>query len=477
MVCHPRARVSGRNAPPRPGPAGAHSPGCARLSGAGRRRATRRHTKGSVSPMYAASSSVSAPPRPLPPAPGAAAAPYLDPAPPRRLRVLGARPDAARAGARHPTAQRETRLVRPPGRAAAHGDRVGAPDLSGVHIRCRCCAAAAVPYSLVGTTGRTTAVAKCLLDHSPAWAERFRHEIAAYRAFVRHRPPVRVPRLIAADPDNCTLVIERMPGRVAALQRHPVEAPPRADITGGARRDLPAQRLAAAGRRCSTRPLDYAARISRYHELGLLTDRDLGDLQKLLHGIAHAAGRQGMGQFCHGDALLSNILLSPAGPVLVDWEHAGWYLPGYDLATLWSVLGDAPVARRQISQLAQAGGPGRAGRVPGESDARADPGDPYVRDGRAAHDARARTPGGTGHRRQPGCCAVRRGAAAAAAAAARRLRSWPGGPCARRSALADRDGRPRRVPGRAPRRSPAVRRRCRYASGTDRSAPATGARH
>ena len=64
-----------------------------------------------------------------------------------------------------------------------------------------------------------------------------------------------------------------------------------------------------------------------------------------------------MGQFCHGDALLSNILLSPAGPVLVDWEHAGWYLPGYDLATLWSVLGDAPVARRQISQLAQAAGP------------------------------------------------------------------------------------------------------------------------
>ncbi len=104
-------------------------------------------------------------------------------------------------------------------------------------------------------------------------------------------------------------------------------------------------------------PLDYASRIARYHELGLFTDRDLGDLQKLLHGLAHAGGRQGMGQFCHGDALLSNILLSPTGPVLVDWEHAGWYLPGYDLATLWAVLGDAPVARRQISQLAQARGP------------------------------------------------------------------------------------------------------------------------
>ncbi|MFD7619266.1 aminoglycoside phosphotransferase family protein, partial [Streptomyces sp. NPDC059802] len=209
---------------------------------------------------------------------------------------------------------------------------------------------------LVGSTGRATAVAKCLLDHSPAWSERFRHEIAAYRAFVRHRPPVRVPRLIAADPENCTLVIERMPGRVAALTRHPSEAPPRADIRAalGAISRVNAWRPAPG---LFDAPLDYASRIARYHELGLFTDRDLGDLQKLLHGLAHAGGRQGMGQFCHGDALLSNILLSPTGPVLVDWEHAGWYLPGYDLATLWTVLGDAPAARRQISQLAQATGP------------------------------------------------------------------------------------------------------------------------
>ncbi|NEA51884.1 aminoglycoside phosphotransferase family protein, partial [Streptomyces sp. SID10815] len=209
---------------------------------------------------------------------------------------------------------------------------------------------------LVGTTGRSTAVAKCLVDHSPNWAERYRHEIAAYRSFVRHRPPVRVPRLIAADPDNCTLVVERAPGRVAALQRHPVEAPPRADIRAalGAICRLNAWRPPAG---TFDAPLDYADRIARDHESGLLTDRDLGDLQKLLHGIAQASGRQGMGQFCHGDALLSNILLSPAGPVLVDWEHAGWYLPGYDLATLWSVLGAAPGARRQISQFAQAGGP------------------------------------------------------------------------------------------------------------------------
>ncbi|MYZ37252.1 MULTISPECIES: aminoglycoside phosphotransferase family protein, partial [unclassified Streptomyces] len=294
--------------------------------------------------MYTASSSVSAPPRSQRTVvPGSG--PYLDPTHVGRTRI--------RTGAVTQPLSGRLDLSGPQGAqlrmAIASVHRI-CPEFKPVQVLRR----SGRSVLLVGTTGRTTAVAKCLLDHSPVWTERFRHEIAAYRSFVRHRPPVRVPRLVAADPDNCALVIERMPGRAAALARHPVEAPPRADVRAalGAIARLNTWRPPAG---LFDAPLDYASRIARYHELGLFTDRDLGDLQKLLHGLA--AGRQGMGQFCHGDALLSNILLSPAGPVLVDWEHAGWYLPGYDLATLWAVLGDAPAARRQISQLAQVRGP------------------------------------------------------------------------------------------------------------------------
>ena len=302
--------------------------------------------------MYAASSSVSAPPRPLRSRPGAGG-PYLDPARPatpalaaaraRRLPGVGAQPLSGKIDLSGPQgAQLRTAI------ASVH--RI-CPEFAPVQVLRR----SGRSVLIVGTTGRSTAVAKCLVDHSPIWSERVRHEIASYRSFVRHRPPVRVPRLIAADPDNCTLVIERVPGRVASLQRHPAQTPPRGDIRTA---------LGAICRLNAWRPpagtfearLDYAERIARFHDLGLLTDRDVGDLQKLLHDIAHSAGRGGMGQFCHGDALLSNILLSPGGPVLVDWEHAGWYLPGYDLATLWAVLGDAPEARRQISQLAQSAG-------------------------------------------------------------------------------------------------------------------------
>ncbi|MEV8553185.1 aminoglycoside phosphotransferase family protein [Streptomyces glaucescens] len=303
--------------------------------------------------MYAASSSVSAPPRPLHPRPGGGG-PYLAPARPASP-VLGQGTARRGGGFGSPPLSGRLDLSGPQGArlrtAIASVQRI-CPEFTPVQVLRR----SGRSVLLVGTTGRSTAVAKCLLDLSPAWSERIRHEIAAYRSFVRHRPPVRVPRLIAADPENCTLVVERMPGRAAALQRHPVPAPPRTDIRAalGAICRLNAWRPPAG---TFDAPLDYAARINRYHELGLLTDRDLGDLQKLLHGIAMAAGRQGMGQFCHGDALLSNMLVSPAGPVLLDWEHAGWYLPGYDLATLWAVLGDAPAARRQISQIAQSAGP------------------------------------------------------------------------------------------------------------------------
>ncbi|MFJ9810985.1 aminoglycoside phosphotransferase family protein [Streptomyces sp. NPDC101158] len=298
--------------------------------------------------MYTASSSVTAPPRPLLRTLPAGSGPYLAPVPaqgtvrPRRWAGSSVQP-SGRIDLSGPQGAQLRMAI-----ASVH--RI-CPEFNPVQVLRR----SGRSVLIVGTTGRTTAVAKCLLDHSSAWVERFRHEIGSYRSFVRHRPPVRAPRLIAADPENCTLVIERMPGRAAALTRHPVEAPPRADVRAalGAIARLNAWRPPAG---TFDAPLDYGARIARYHELGLFTDRDRDDLQKLLHGLAQAGGRQGMGQFCHGDALLSNMLLSPAGPVLVDWEHAGWYLPGYDLATLWSVLGDAPLARRQISQLAQQAG-------------------------------------------------------------------------------------------------------------------------
>jgi Phosphotransferase enzyme family len=295
--------------------------------------------------MYAASSSVSAPVRATRLAPGGG--PYLDPLQlqrTRRAQAVGRQPLSGRLDLSGPRgAQLRTAIE------AVH--RI-CPDFNAVQVLRR----STRSVLLAGTTGRTTAVAKCLLEHSPVHTGQFQREIAAYRGFLRHRPPFRVPRLIAADGDAGTLVTERMPGRLAAAHRYPAEPLPHGDLRAV---------LGAVGRINRWRPpagmfrtsIDYAARLARCHELGLLTDRDVSDLHKLLRGLVHPAERRGPVQFCHGDALLDNMLLSPSGAVLVDWDRAGWYLPGHDLATLWVVLGQAPAARRCISQRAQAEGP------------------------------------------------------------------------------------------------------------------------
>jgi Phosphotransferase enzyme family len=307
--------------------------------------------------MYSASSSVSAPPRPARPGRTDRAT--------ATGRALPA-PGGPRAAAAQGPALIRQPPVRPRTAVPAAGVRLDLSGTQGAKLRSaiasvqRICPDFAPAFLLrrnrrgvllAGTSGRVPIVAKCLLEPTPGWVRRQRQEIAAYRAFVRHRPPVRVPRLVAADPENGVLILERMPGRTVALQRHPVDPLPRPDVRAA---------LAAVCRvnlwrpppRVFGAPIDYAGRIARYHESGLLTDRDMGDLQQLLRGLSRTPG-----QFCHGDALLSNVLLCPSGPALLDWECAGWYLPGYDLAVLWTVLGDDPAARRQISQLAQAPGP------------------------------------------------------------------------------------------------------------------------
>jgi hypothetical protein len=250
-----------------------------------------------------------------------------------------------------------------PGRldlTGARGDRLRAA-LTAVHALCpefspvQVLRDAGPTVVLIGMTGRRATVAKCLVEPDEDRAARLRRETAAVRALTRHRPPVRVPRLVADDPAAGVLVTEFVPGRPAA-GRGCLAAPP-----SGA--DLRAT-LGTVCRLGAWRPpaeafadvVDYPARLARYHALGLLTDRDVGDLTTLLHGLA-PRGQQPPRQFCHGAARPANVLLSPTGPVLVDWSAAGWYLPGRDLATLWVALGDAPLTRRRISATAQAAGP------------------------------------------------------------------------------------------------------------------------
>jgi len=207
------------------------------------------------------------------------------------------------------------------------------------------------PTSFVvgGTADLFPVVAKVLVGESPFWRERFAREIEAYRLFGAVAPPFRVPRVFAADGRRWVLVTERVLGRPVASERVPT-------------RDIPTAELAGAFtelRRLNdwNPPVDeswrvnYTARLDRAHRQGLLDDTDRDALQVLL--IRSAGSRQ----FCHGDVALDNVFRVADGFVFLDWGAAGLYLPGFDLALLWVLLGELPGPRLVVEDMVGDGGP------------------------------------------------------------------------------------------------------------------------
>jgi len=200
---------------------------------------------------------------------------------------------------------------------------------------------------IVGDCDDGPVVVKLLTDHRPPWERKSVAEIGVYRAFARTAPPVRVPRLVAADERGHVLIIERVPGRhpVRDRDRHPthaihsddVEAMLRA-VTDLAAWNPPDPTFAPVS--------DVAERIVRYRRAGLVEDDDHQALLRLLTRTEDAR------QIAHGDPLPTNFLLADDGtPTMLDWEFIGRYPPGYDLAVLWVLLWATPGARDRIEGL------------------------------------------------------------------------------------------------------------------------------
>ncbi|MFC0862425.1 phosphotransferase family protein [Sphaerimonospora cavernae] len=209
-----------------------------------------------------------------------------------------------------------------------------------------------------GSTAGRPAVVKVLLGGDPFWRDKFVNEIAVCRAFARQTPPVAVARLVDADEQAGVLIVERLAGRPLAVDRYPAGPLPAGVITAVV------DAVATLADWQPPAPLprwwDYKERLDRYRGYGLLDDDDH-------HALAVLLDMTGLRRcFAHGDVLPGNIrlLAEPASPdrvALLDWEFAGTYLPGLDLALLWVLLGATPPARHVImSRLAAADPPTRA---------------------------------------------------------------------------------------------------------------------
>lgn len=184
----------------------------------------------------------------------------------------------------------------------------------------------------VGELSGEPVAAKYLLDPDPFWASKWQHELGVYQVFMTTPPPLDVPKLLYTD-DARLLVLQWLDGKNLDDDRYPQRTLTSAEADAVLccvetlnQWQPPTGTFAVA--------YDYEDRFRRYHALGWLTDADLAALQHLLR----VAGN--LDQVNHGDPIASNILLrGHHGATLLDWEFAGTFLPGFDLAMLHTQLG------------------------------------------------------------------------------------------------------------------------------------------
>lgn len=210
---------------------------------------------------------------------------------------------------------------------------------------------------LRGVTPAGLVFAKRLIETGTLWRRLFAREIENYKLFQLTPPPVRVPRLVAADARQNLLIIEAVDGLSLATDRYPASEPDRnqllsviatADVLGRWRKPPGSAREQERGD--VTLPGEpnvtewYAGRIRRAAgESDFLPPRDADALLAL----ARLGGE--IAEFAHGDLLLTNVLACPE-IVLIDWEFGGEYIAGWDLAVLWTICQAHSSARSLIEE-------------------------------------------------------------------------------------------------------------------------------
>jgi hypothetical protein len=203
-------------------------------------------------------------------------------------------------------------------------------------------------------------VVKALRRDVAPWRWYFARELAVVGAFARSPPPVAAPRLVAADLAAGVAVLTRLDGealsrgrfvagplpaptlaalldRVVALARWgegltlATAAPPAADAAAVRERLL--EDPTAPGRWC-------ADTLARAAAAGAIPG---GLAARAAEALPAAV------DFAHGDLLPRNVLAREGEVALVDWECAGAFTRGWDLAQLWAAL---PASQRPAAEEA-----------------------------------------------------------------------------------------------------------------------------
>ncbi|GAA3290369.1 phosphotransferase [Dactylosporangium vinaceum] len=167
-------------------------------------------------------------------------------------------------------------------------------------------------------------MAKLLTTDEPLWVACRQRELRVYRTFARFPPPCPVPDLLYAN-EHLT-VLSLLPGERLGPDRHLTSDVP-ASTAAAVLRTLACLRDWSPPEDLDEPIPDYAARI------------DAAGLGTAVHERLAAAGPGRV--VAHGDPIPPNLLVDGEMCHAVDFEFCGRYLPGHDLAVLYTVSATA----------------------------------------------------------------------------------------------------------------------------------------
>ena len=192
-------------------------------------------------------------------------------------------------------------------------------------------------YSIIDWSDDGASVTKTRRP-APDGRRRFRNEFRVNRMLTACPPPVPTPSLLGHDVQSRQLSFVAVAGEPIG-PKYPLHLPAEqvdaiVDLAKRLRPYNPKRRWLR--RLSSSRRLQLACRA------GLLTDTQTGELLVLANRV-HTRLR-----FGHGDLTARNVMSGTGEITLIDWEWAGLYPNGYELAFLWFSLVDAEHARARV---------------------------------------------------------------------------------------------------------------------------------
>jgi aminoglycoside phosphotransferase (APT) family kinase protein len=175
-------------------------------------------------------------------------------------------------------------------------------------------------------------VVKVLTTADPYWRELWVREGRVFANFAKIRAPFSCPAVLY-DEDGVR-ILTFVAGEALHGARIPAQPLDEASVTAA----VEALRSVTGWSTDSLPTVDYRHLLGR---TGESFDKDM--VRAALERVDTAPVAQ------HGDPLPSNLLITADGVcVLVDFEHSGLFLPGYDMAVLTCVLAGQPATVRRI---------------------------------------------------------------------------------------------------------------------------------